>query len=230
MDYADYQPAPAVLGHVRQVDFVAIVGPTAVGKTTLIKAAAAKDPGLHMLVAGVSRPMRPGEVDHADFHFGDKAEMAKRASGRTYVTVVVGATGDLYTTAPEDYPKDKAVLQAVMAHGMQLFRAIPFKSFRTIFIVPPDADVWHERLSKHPFSPEELARRMREAEVSLQFALSDPDVLFLVNDDLETAVNDLVAMALGRALDDRQQAAHARGKTIAAHLLEGVQAGLRVKK
>jgi len=192
-----YQPSPQVLDQLKEVNFVAVVGPTAVGKTTLIKAATTQEPHrLHMLVAGVSRVPRPGEQHGIDFHFGNKLDMTKRARRGEYVTVVTGATDDLYTTAPEDYQADKTVLMAVLAHAMPLFKALPFKSFRTIFIVPPDPRTWHARLGQHQFTAEQLEKRMAEAARSLAFAKQQPDISFIVNDNLNTATADFVHVAL----------------------------------
>lgn len=214
-----YKPAPHTLRHLAEVDFVGLVGPTAAGKTTLIKAAAAKEPELHMLVAGVSRSPRPGEQDGVDYHFGDKKEMEQRVRRGEYITAVHGATGDLYTTAPEDYPPGKITLMALLAHAVPLFRSLPYRSFRTVFVTPPSAEAWRERWGRHSFSPDELARRLREAEVSLTFAISDATTYFIVNEDLATATEDLITLALNGLLPPRLRAAQAQGREIAGQLL-----------
>src|SRR5688572_13847829 len=103
MDTPAYTPAPHVSDHLRSVTFVALVGPTAAGKTTLIKQAVAAHPELRMLVSCVSRPPRPDEQDGVDFHFRDKPSMQARTDKGEYVTSVPGASGDIYATAPEDY-------------------------------------------------------------------------------------------------------------------------------
>jgi guanylate kinase len=223
MDYAHYQPAPQVLNSLNQIDFAALVGPTAVGKTTLIKAAVAQEPRLHMLVAGASRAPRPDEQEGVDFHFGTLADMSARANNREYVTVVVGATSDLYTTALEDYAPGKTTIMAVLAHAMPVFRALPYRSFHTIFVVPPDVATWHERLNEHSFTPEQLAQRLREAEISLSFALEDYDTRFLVNDDLAAATKDLITLALGEPLPPQLQADQSRGRHIAGELLNDLR-------
>lgn len=215
----DYRPAPSVLERLKEVDFVAVVGPTAVGKTTLIHAAAASSRKVHMMVAGVSRAPRPGEKDGVDFHFDSKRSMQARARRGEYVTVVIGATGDLYTTAPEDYPTDKIVILAVLAEAIPLFRSLPYKSFRTIFVLPASWQQWQERLQSRGFSPEQLAPRMTEAKKSLQFALGDADTQFVINDDLDAAVKDFEVLALGAPLNDRLHSDRSRAKLLAKALL-----------
>lgn len=223
MDFTNYRPAPEVLEHIGQIDFVAVVGPTAAGKTTLIKAATARGSDLHMLVSGVSRPARAEERNGVDFHFGDKAAMAQRAASATYVTVVSGVSGDLYTTAPEDYPADKTVLMAVLADAIPAFRALPYRSFRTIFIVPPDYATWQQRLKQHGFDAAQLERRMQEAARSLEFALNDASTHFVLNAVLSTATKDLIALTGKRPLTARQRARESRGREVAYNLLQSVR-------
>ena len=222
MDFADYHPAPHVLDHVRQTDFVAVIGPTAAGKTTLIKAAVARQPALHMLVSYTSRPPRAGEQDGVDFHFRSKQELAERAKKQEYATLVAGATGDLYATAPENYPAGRTSVMAVLAHGVPLFRSLPYNGFRTIYILPPDYATWQKRLQRHGFDAEQLARRLQEARQSLAFALKDEAAQFIVNDDLAAAVEDFTSLALGRRPDARRQAQHSRGRELAGELLASI--------
>jgi guanylate kinase len=227
MDFRDYRPAPHVLGHLRSVDFVAVVGPTASGKTTLIKAAIERAPKeLHMLVGDTSRDPRPGEYEGIDFHFGAKEAMFARAEKGEYATLAIGATGDIYTTAPEDYPAGKAALLAVLAYVVPDFRTLPYKSFRTIFVQPPDYRTWQERLKRHGFEPEQLRKRLVEAEQSLIFSLEDEATQFVINDALDVAADDFVAHALGRKLDTRQQADQSRARVFAGNFLQDLRRAL----
>jgi len=220
MGFTDYLPAPTVLEHLTQIDFVAVVGPTAVGKTTLIKAAVARTPKeLHMFVGGTSRDPRPGEYEGTDFHFADKNAMLARADKGEYATVAIGVAGDIYTTAPEDYPVGKAALLAVMAYVVPDFRKLPYKSFRTIFVQPPDYRTWQERLKRHGFDAAQLRKRLVEAEQSLIFALEDGSVQFVINDAIDVAAEDFTRHALGRKLDARAQADQSRARVLAGEFL-----------
>lgn len=219
MDKTDYRPARPVLDKLRPAGFVAVVGPTAVGKTTLIRSAVANNPDLHMLVAGVSRAPRPGEKNGADFHFDSKENMQAKARRGEYVTMITGASGDLYATALADYPTDKIVILAVLAEVMPLFRSLPFKSFRTIFILPSSLQQWRERLSTRDFSPEQLAPRLKEAHKSLEFALNDPQTEFVINDQLDTATQEFTTLASGKPLTQKMQRDQLAAKPIVQDLL-----------
>lgn len=221
MELQEYRPAPEALGHLNEVDFVAVVGPTAVGKTTLIKTAVAREQNMHMLVAGTSRAIRAGEQDGIDFHYGTPEAMRARAAKGEYVTCIPGVSGDLYTTAPEDYPPDKTVLLATLAAAVKGFRKLPYRNFRTIFILPPNYEAWtQERLAQHDFDEPQLQRRMKEAKDSLEFGLQDAAVQFMVNDTLDLATEEFIRLANGREATGDQR----KARSLAAHLLERVLA------
>jgi len=224
MDASAYRPNERVLKQLKRVDFVTVAGPTAAGKTTLIKAATVANPKLHMLVAGASREPRPGEWDGVDFHFSTKPTMEARAKKGDYATVVVGATGDLYTTAPEDYTEDKVVLLAALAEAIPLFRSMPYRQCRTIFVVPPDYETWYVRLKNHDFTLEQLKRRLAEAERSLVFGLEDEVTHFVINQSLDVATGDFIILALGKPMPERLQADQPRARVIITDLLTHLRA------
>lgn len=196
----EYKPSEAVLSHLPKVIFVAVIGPTAVGKTTLMNAAAARCPALHPVVSSTSRARREGEEDGVDMHFCTADDMARRIAAQDYVQVVPSSkNGALYATGPEDYATEGVAMMPVMADAMPAFKALPFKAVRSIYILPPSWDVWQQRIAKHGFAPDELERRLLEAGRSLRYALEDPDTIFVVNDDLAQATLDFTQAALGAA-------------------------------
>jgi guanylate kinase len=219
MDLQDYQASPQALDHLKDVDFVAVVGPTAVGKTTLIKAAVASDPRMHMLVAGTSRLPRPGEKDGVDFHYGTPQAMQARAEKGGYVTLILGVSGDFYTTAPEDYPPGKIILLATLSSAVNGFRKLPYKNFRTIFILPPSYEIWQQRLHQHDFDEQQLQRRLQEAATSLEFGLQDSATQFVTNDELAAATKDFLQLAQGHPATESQ----ATARELATKLLEKVR-------
>lgn len=198
MDFTDYQPAPSVLERLKDVSFVAVVGPSGVGKTTLINAATALDPDLHLVQVTTSRTQRPGEVNNVDYHFRSLEEMLERIAKKEFVQVAPVAFGPLYATAPEDYAPAGTALMGVLAAAMPTFQGLPFKAFRSVFIVPPSFEIWQERLTNHKFSDQDKAKRFTEASDSFQFALGRPDMTLVINDNLGIATNDFIKAVHGQ--------------------------------
>lgn len=219
MDFSDYKPAPHVLERLKQVDFVAVVGPSAVGKTTLMTLASKLNPLLHMILTQTSRAPRASEVGGLDIHFRTKDEMQSRIATHEYVQVAPSLLGDLYATAPEDYPEQGIGMLAVLADALDGFRTLPFKSFKVVFIVPTSWFRWQEQLKIHGFEPDRLAKRLAEAKRSFLFAKQSQDVAFVINDEVSMAVTDLSAAALGEPFGPRLQADQARAREIIESIL-----------
>ncbi len=225
MQYTEYNPAPHVIDRLKQVRFVAIIGPTAVGKSTLITALMRRDPSIHLVLNNTTRAARPEEREGIDYLFKTRADMEARIARGEYVQVAPSVLGDLYATAPEGYSIEGISVMAVLADAMPVFRSLPFQSLHSVFVLPPDWETWQRQLAQHGFTPEQRAKRLDEAQRSLQFALDDTETKLIINDDVETAVDDFLQIAFGRPLDERQQQDQVRARQIAQDLLDHLRQG-----
>lgn len=192
-----YRPAPEVLSRLSRVDFVAVVGPSAAGKTTLIHEAVRREPGIRAVLNSTSRPPRPDEGEGVDLRFETRERMRERITRREYVQVAPTVFGDLYATAAEDYATDAVAVLPVLAEAVPTFRALPFRSLRAVYVLPPDWETWRQRMTARHATAERLRRRVAEGLRSLEYARDEPDLAFVVNDDLATATNDFIDAALG---------------------------------
>lgn len=141
-----YRPSPETLEQIKDVDFIAVVGPTAVGKSTLIEAAIAEDPSLHLVVTTTSRGSRPGEQDGVHMHFRSQQSMESQAAGGEFVQLAPPVFGSWYATRPEDYGTGGRAIMPVIVEALADFQRLPFKSLRQIIVLPPDAATWRQRL------------------------------------------------------------------------------------
>lgn len=215
-----YRPDPAVLARLHDVRFVAVVGPSGAGKTSLIKAAMAQEPDVHLILSDTTRPPRPGEQDGVDYNFRRPREMQRAIARRSYVNVAPSLNGtDFYATHPDSYPHKGVGVMALLSEVVPEFRALPFASFGAVYVLPPSAQIWQDRMSAHHFTPEQQAKRYAEAWRSLQFACHDPDVLFVINDDLSQAAQDFIALVRRRPRTLRQRQDQAHGRELAQTLL-----------
>lgn len=222
----DYRPNPAVLERLKQVHFVAVVGPTASGKSTLIQSAVQRDPGVHMVRNNTSRAPRPHEIGTGEYNFPSRAEMEARIEQGEYVQVAPTVLGDLYATAPEDYAADGVSMLPVISVAVPIFRELPFASFKIVYVLPPDYASWQARISSHHFTPEQLQKRMAEAVVSLKFGLSELDCLFLVNDELEQATSLFGELIHGGPLSAALKKMQREGRELARSLRIHIQTSL----
>jgi guanylate kinase len=213
-----YKPNESVLQSLPQVSFVAVIGPTAVGKTTLMNAAVARCPALHPVLTTTSRDPRAGEENDVDFHFRSKEEMEARIAKGEYVQVAPNYTGALYATAPEDYATNGIAITPVLADAMPTFKELPFKIVRSIYVLPPSWEAWKERMTSHSFTPEQLEIRMQEAGRSLRYAIDTEDLIFVINDDIVQSTLDFTQAALGSDSAANQYTSHDLAVTLLKEL------------
>lgn len=219
-----YRPSQAVLDQLTGLDVVVVVGPTGVGKTTLIDAAVAQDPAVRLIPSDMSRHPRPGERDSIDCNFRSREEMLAYKERGEYVNVAQGLNGgDIYATHPNSFPREGIGIMPLFSDVVPEFRALPFGSLKVLYVLPPSWTIWQERMNTRDFTSEQRQRRLEEARQSLEFALRDTEVLFLVNDDLRIAqqvFNRIIQHGpIPKPLEDTQ----ALAKNLAGELLEALK-------
>jgi guanylate kinase len=211
------------VARLAKVDFVAVVGPAAAGKTTLIRAAVERDSGLHPVLNNTSRPPRPDERAGVDYRFETLATMRQRMAEGDYVQVAPNVFGALYATAAADYTTTGVALLPVLAEAVPAFRALPFRRMRVVYVLPPAALIWRYRLADRGWDQQTLTKRMAEARRSLRFALDGEDTLFVINEDLSTSVDDFVTLVRQRPWSERLREDQLRARTIVDDLMREVR-------
>lgn len=197
----DYQPAPDVLAQLGNVELLMIVGPSGVGKTTLIQRS-----GLVYVPSDTTRPIRPEEKNGEDYFFrSDYDQIVQEISAGRYAQVAVDSGGDLKATKDTSYPNSGMAIMAVVADVLPIFKELGFKKTTSAFITPPSYDEWMRRLLIHRLTPEQFAMRIDEAKRSFSISLNDPDMHFVLNDDIEAAENQLVSLIAGNINLHREQ-------------------------
>ncbi len=183
----NYKPGPETVEALRDITLIALVGPTAAGKTTLIKYLIDNDPSIHRVVSDTSRPPRPDETQGVDFNFRTKEEMLTDIQKGVYVQAVYSFSESFYGTRADSYGKSGSAVIAIRASVVPIFRSLPFKGVKVVCVVPPDFESWQQRMQSHHFKQVDIAERMREAKESLSFAYNDPEAQLLMNEDLQFA-------------------------------------------
>lgn len=200
---ADYSPALDVLDQIGAIDLVIFIGPSGVGKTTLMSKS-----GWPYVLSDVTRPQRPEEREGIDYFFRNDYDqiMAELAAGQ-FVQAAVSPDGELYTTRASSYPPDGPAAIAVVSQAVPIFRQLGFNRTLSVFIVPPSFEEWMRRLGAHNMPAEQLAKRLVEARRSLQFALGDKEVHFILNDTVDRAVSQIKDLLADKVDEKRENIA-----------------------
>ena len=125
---------------MRKSTFALIIGPTAVGKNTVLEAVLERIPEARHVLSTTCRAPRPGEVDGEDYHFLSCADFTKRAEeGGFYEHAQYSK--HWYGTSSADLERTMAshplAIKIVEVQGARIIKERMPKAL-TIFIAPGD--------------------------------------------------------------------------------------------
>ena len=176
---------------------VVLSGPSAVGKSTVVRCLRDRVPDLHFSVSVTTRAPRPGEVDGVDYSFvtaerfqdlidhGDLLEWAEIHGGLHRSGTPAKPVRDA-TAAGQP-----VLIEVDLAGARAVKQAVP--EALTVFLAPPNWEALESRLSgRGTETPEAMARRLATARDELA-AQNDFDVV-VVNSELESACAELVSL------------------------------------
>jgi guanylate kinase len=181
---------------------VVLSGPSAVGKSSLVRCLRKRIPGLHFSVSATTRAPRPGEVDGVDYHFvtaarfqqliddGDLLEWAEIHGG-------LHRSGTLAQPVRDATAAGHPVLIEVdLAGAHAVKQAMP--EAITVFLAPPSwSDLEARLIGRGTETPEVIDRRLATARTEM--AAQDDFKVVVVNRELETACAELVSLLVGTA-------------------------------
>lgn len=186
-------------GHV-----VVLSGPSAVGKSTVVRCLRERIPGLYFSVSATTRAPRPGEVDGVDYHFVTAAafqDLIDRGGLLEWAEI----HGGLHRSGTPSQPVREAMklglpvlVEVDLAGARAVKQALP--EVTTVFLAPPSWQDLEARLAgRGTESPEVMQRRLATARAELA-AQDDFDVV-VVNRQLESACSELLSLLVGTAPD-----------------------------
>ncbi|MCV7318484.1 guanylate kinase [Mycolicibacterium confluentis] len=181
---------------------VVLSGPSAVGKSTVVRCLRERIPELYFSVSATTRAPRPGEVDGVDYHFVS-AEQFQSLIERDELLEWAEIHGGLQRSGT---PRD--AVQAAMHAGRPVLIEVDLAGARavkaamptalSVFLAPPSWAVLEARLvGRGTETPEVMERRLATARAELA-AQDDFDVV-VVNRELESACSELVSLLVGHA-------------------------------
>ncbi|MEV6060496.1 guanylate kinase [Nocardia asteroides] len=183
--------------HTRKGRLVVLVGPSAVGKSTVVRCVRERLPELVFSVSATTRAPRPGEVDGRDYRFVSRAEfdaMIEADELLEWADIHGGLQRSGTPAAPvrEALAAGHHVLLEVDLEGARsVRRAMP--EALLVFLAPPSWDELVSRLrSRGTETPEVIERRLETARVEL--AACDEFDTVIVNAEVTTACEQLVSL------------------------------------
>ncbi|MDT5089714.1 MAG: guanylate kinase [Mycobacterium sp.] len=181
---------------------IVLSGPSAVGKSTLVRCLRERIPDLHFSVSATTRAPRPGEIDGTDYHFVS-AERFQQLIDDGLLLEWAEIHGGLHRSGTLAGPVRDAVeaghpvlIEVDLAGARAVKQAMP--EAITVFLAPPNWAALEARLiGRGTETAEVIERRLATARTEL--AAQDDFDEVVVNRQLETACSELVSLLVGPA-------------------------------
>ncbi|MEU1999790.1 guanylate kinase [Rhodococcus sp. NPDC019627] len=185
---------------VRRGRLVVLAGPSAVGKSSVVRLLRERLPELVFSVSATTRNPRPGEVDGKDYRFTSRDEFQRMIeSGELLEWAEIHGGLQLSGTPAEPVRRaieqGKPVLVEVDLAGARAVRAAMPEAL-LVFMAPPSWEALVERLTgRGTESPEVVERRLATAKVELEAQDEFDEVI--VNEDVSRSCDELVSLLVG---------------------------------
>jgi guanylate kinase len=181
---------------------VVLSGPSAVGKSTLVRCLRERIPELHFSVSATTRAPRPGEVDGVDYYFVTPARFQQLIDEGALLEWAEIHSGLHRSGTPARPIRDATaaghpvLVEVDLAGARAVKQAMP--EAITVFLAPPSWEALESRLvGRGTETPEVIERRLATARTEL--AAQDDFDEVVVNSQLESACAELVSLLVGQA-------------------------------
>lgn len=187
-----------------------VSAPSGAGKTSLVARLLDEMDDVQVSISHTTRAMRPGEADGVNYHFvsHDTFEaMLQDSAFLEHAQVFDNHYGTSQKWVEDTLNCGRDVILEIDWQGAQQVRKLLPETV-SIFILPPSQDALRERLTGRGQDEEAVISRRMAAAVEEMSHFVEGDYV-VINDDFETALQELKAILLSHRLRlNRQQQRH----------------------
>jgi guanylate kinase len=172
---------------------IIFTAPSGAGKTTIVKHLLKVREDLAFSISACTRSQRYGEVNGLDYYFLSVKEFKRKVLAGDFVEYEEVYENQFYGTLKAEIERLKNLGKNVI-FDIDVKGAVNIKKFYgdealTVFVSPPSPEVLFERLKSRKTEDEESLRK-RIARARIELGYENKFDVTLINNDLETALND----------------------------------------
>ena len=202
----NYKTPKKAVEIVRNTKVVFLVGISGAGKDTLRKELLFSG-AFHHIVSHTTRSPRHNlgvlEQDGLDYHFVDFKKIEKMLENQEFVEAKM-FSNNIYGTSIAEiqvaHDDNKVALSDLEVQGVAEYMSIS-STVRPIFLLPPNYEVWQDRLKQryhdNEIDPTDMSRRIQTAKQELQEAFTKDYFYFVVNDSVDKSLKQVKDIAYG---------------------------------
>lgn len=216
-----YEPSPETLSYFSRKKIGVLVGPTGSGKDTLRDALVADYSDSYIKVlSDTTRPPRPGERDGFDYNFRRPEQMLEGFQKGEYLQgTIVHQQQVSGIHARELGFKDSQMGLAILVVGTERQMHGLHPGMRSLFLVPPTADLLLERMQiGRNMDKAEVERRLLAAKEEIAQAITIDEYYFVITNELSETL-PLADAFFRYGKKDRDGQARIQAKTVLDRLL-----------
>ena len=177
---------------IKEPKILLIIGPTAVGKSSVIDRAIKDFPRLCDLITFTTRPMRHGESEGNPYHFVSEEKFKALIEQGQFIEWAV-VHGKMYGTPRDQVDRatseGKVVVADLDVQGSKRIRE-EYPQTTTIFLMPPSLDALRQRFIKRGItSTADLEKRLESAQKEMAQAKDFQHVI--VNDQFDSTYDEV---------------------------------------
>jgi guanylate kinase len=169
---------------------IIVSAPSGAGKTTIVRHLLESGLNLEFSVSATSRPIRPGEVNHREYHFITAEEFRQKINLDELLEWQEVYPGSYYGTPKSEVDRIHAnehfpIFDVDVVGGLNI-KKIYGDAALALFIQPPSYEILEQRLrARATDSQESLKKRLEKVKWELEFASKFDTII--INDQMENA-------------------------------------------
>lgn len=209
---SDYEVSSQTYEILESKTLIPLLGPFAVGKTTIMKSVVDQDPSFTRVRSFTTREKRHNEDENTYVFLDHNEENLRRIIAQIGTRALVQfmvhpTTKNIYGSTIDSYGPQEYALLDIVPKALPALENLPFREIKLVEVVVPPEE-WSKRMEQRlrHSDPGDIQNRLQEGVHNLEWAFErDDQIAWLNNGDrpVTDAAQDFIGIAKGNYTDTK---------------------------